>query len=367
MAFQRGVQRAEIAAQNREGGGLDLYLVSFTQACNASGAGCVPGDLYTPALETGWTSVDVKDAEDLKNTPSDCRQCHQRGRDAPALLMREFEGPWPHFFGPEGDDPNDGTLTSGITGGILAYDYRMAKGDEPYAGVPLDAIEHTTGFALQIMMTSPQPLLFDSPTIIDEVFPYTDGEPWPGPAQRSPTWDREYAAFKRGEHLALPYFEPITTDPDKLSRLTDAYRSYTAGTTPAADLPDLADVFPDDPQTRAEMGLQTEPGAAPAEVLIQACGSCHDDVLDQSLSRARFNVAVARLDPTELAIAIDRLGRAPEEVGTMPPNEARQLDPAVRAELVQYLKKAEFSDADTAMLENAAALGMARGAEGATQ
>jgi hypothetical protein len=51
----------------------------------------------------------------------------------------------------------------------------------------------------------------------------------------------------------------------------------------------------------------------------------------------------------------------------MPPNEARQLDPAVRAELVQYLKKAEFSDADTAMLENAAALGMARGAEGATQ
>ncbi|HEX4334560.1 MAG TPA: hypothetical protein VH062_01530 [Polyangiaceae bacterium] len=367
VAFQRGVQRAEIAAHDRVAPHVNLYLVTFRQACNAAKSGCVPGDLYTPSIESGWTSVEIQDDEDLKNTPSDCRQCHQRDRDAPSLLMREFESPWVHFFGPESADPEDGAMTSGISGGLLVQDYRMAKGDEPYGGIPMASIEHTTGFALQLAMDGPQPLLYDSPTIIGEMFPYVEGETWPGPEQRSPSWDREYAAFKQGLHLALPYFSALAADPGKLSRLADAYQGYLAGTTQRKDLPDFSDVFPDDPQTRAEIGLQTEPDATPAEALVQACCGCHDDVLDQSITRARFNIALPKLDPAELAVAIERLGRSHDAAGVMPPPEARQLDPSMRERLIAYLKDANFSDDDSALLTKASALGMAGPALGATQ
>src|SRR5688500_11902370 len=84
--------------------------------------------------------------------------------------------------------------------------------------------------------------------------------------------------------------------PDKLTRLTASYRAFRAGEIDALQLPDLSDIYPEDPQTRAEMGLQTEPAATPARALVQACGSCHNDVLDQSISRARFNIDLGRMD-----------------------------------------------------------------------
>jgi hypothetical protein len=182
-------------------------------------------------------------------------------------------------------------------------------------------------------------------------------------AGRSPTWDRAYEGFKLGEHLALPYYDPNPTDPGKLAALTTAYRSYLAGSTTAAELPDLADIFPDDPHVRAEIGLQTEPDATPAETLIQACCPCHNDVLDQSISRAKFNVALSRLDPSELASAADRIGRAGAVAGAMPPPDARQLDPAMRQRLIDYLGAADFSKADLAMLAHAAEAGMAGDAQ----
>ena len=100
MAFQRGVQKVELIARDRGRDSRNFYLIAFEQACNRSDAGCGPGDLYTPAVETDWLEVSVVDDEDLANTPSDCRQCHQRGRDVPTLLMRELNNPWTHFFQP---------------------------------------------------------------------------------------------------------------------------------------------------------------------------------------------------------------------------------------------------------------------------
>lgn len=105
LAFTRGVQQVEIITLNRNERALAFYLLDFEQACNRSSTGCVPGDLYTPRIESDWERVTVRDAEELKNTPSDCRQCHQRGRDSPLLLMRELEGPWTHFFQPDGGRP----------------------------------------------------------------------------------------------------------------------------------------------------------------------------------------------------------------------------------------------------------------------
>ena len=360
MAFQRGVQRLELASMGRDDNLFNFYLITFRQACNATEAGCSPGDLYTSRIETNWAAVDIRDDEDLKNTPSDCRQCHQRGRDTPLLLMRELRGPWTHFFGPE-RGPDDADFP-GINASDLPVDYQRAKGREPYAGIPVDAIARTTGFALETIMEVPQPLFFDAPTIVAERWPYrTEG--WSDTPQRSPTWDRAYAAFKRGEQLALPYFDTRATDPAKQDKLSDAYQRYLAGESSADDLPDLAEIFPDDPQVRAEIGLQTELDATPAEALIQACGSCHNDVLDQSISRARFNVGLATMGRPELELAIERLGRRVDAPGVMPPPEARQLAPGVRERLIDYLRQDEFPASDREQLARAALYGMAGGAQ----
>jgi len=344
MAFQRGVQRVELAVRARDTQGFRFYLVTFGQECNQSRRGCRPGDLYTPRIERNWRSVAVEDDEDLKNTPSDCRQCHQRGRDTPMLLMRELRSPWTHFFiNPrlaQALGQTQGADVHALSG--IALDYRLAKGGEPYANLPAESLRDTQPGVLQITVGPQQPLIFDSMTIASERgLAGPEREP-NATSARSPTWERAYAAFKRGESLPLPYFAERATDPDKQAALSAAYQRYLRDEIGADELPDLADVFPDDPQTRAEIGLQTEPLATPAETLVQACGSCHNDVLDQTISRARFSIALDRMDREQLDLAIDRLQRAADDPEVMPPREARQLDPEARSALIAYLKQREL-------------------------
>lgn len=357
FAFQRGVQQVEITSFDRDRHVHNFYLVRFKQACNERPEGCLPGDLYTPRIESDWTSLTIEDDEALKNTPEDCRQCHQRGRDEPMLLMRELVGPWSHFLAP---DSGDGLSLRGVTGTDLLHDFLRAKGDELYAGIPATAAEQTAGLSLQNVVPRAQPLNFDSPTIEDERGTFLNGPP--GPQPRSPTWDLGYAAFKRGEQLALPHFEGRPTDPVKQAALSTAYQQYRAGMLAAEALPDLSDIFPSDPQTRAEIGLQTEPNATPAEALVQACGSCHNDVLDQTISRARFSVDLTRMNREARMRAVARIQLHERAPGVMPPAGTRQLPPDVRARLADYLLRDERPAEDDRFLKRAAELGMAGGA-----
>lgn len=354
VAFSRGIQQVEIAAIDHDTSNVSFYLVRFQQACNAAANGCRPGDLYTPRIESDWLSTTLEDDEDLKNTPSDCRQCHQRGSEQAVLLMREFDGPWTHFFAPDQDEPEG---FPEATGSALLRDYLRAKGEEPYANIPSETLRNTAGITLQNLVHRPQPLIFDGAQIMNERWPWHDG--YASTPERSATWYAVYEAFKRGEQLPLPYFAPRISDPDKQAVLTQAYQRYRSGELDAADLPDFADIFPDDPQVRAEIGLQTEPGAAPAQTLIQACGPCHNDVLDQSISRARFNVALGRMSRAQLDLAIARLQLPRDSVLAMPPLGRRQIGPDDLAALITYLQKDSRSDEDDAALEHAAEIGMA--------
>jgi hypothetical protein len=357
LAFNRGIQRVELISRDRgPARSLNFYLLQFEQACNAAPEGCSPGDLYTPRIESDWTAVRIEDDEDLKNTPSDCRQCHQRGSDHAILLMRELDGPWTHFFMPDDEEPEGVPEPSGID---VVRAYFEAKGDERYGNLPWVAIRSTFGFNLQFTVDRPQPLVFDGSKILNERWPWTQDEGFADEPVESATWKRYYEGFKRGEHLAMPHYDPFPSDPDKLAALTDVYQRFRSGDLSADELPDLSDVYPDDPQTRAEIGFQTEPGATPAETLIQACGACHNDVLDQTLSRARFNIGLARLSRAELDLAVARLQLPPDDPGHMPPLEARQLDPDALEPLVDYLRSDTRSAEDDAMLEHAATVGMA--------
>lgn len=361
LTYQRGVQQVEIATIDRERGSLSFFLLSFTQACNDSERGCTPGDLYTPRVESNWLGVTVQDDEELKNTSLDCRQCHQRGRDQPTLLMRELESPWTHFFElhPENKPPD---ALPGVRGRDLVQDFLDAKGDETYAGVPALAMRHTVGLTLQNAVGLPQPLLFDAPGIEDERWPFgADG--YAEEPNRSQIWDRAFAAFQRGEQLALPYFEQRATDPQKQAKLSEAYQRYRRGELSAEKLPDLADIYPDDPQLRAEIGLATVPGASAPEALVQACASCHNDVLDQTISRARFNVDLARMSRAELDLAIARISLPATAPGVMPPPEFRKLTSEAKSKLLDYLRRDERSPADDELLQHAAKAGMTGGAE----
>ena len=153
------------------------------------------------------------------------------------------------------------------------------------------------------------------------------------------------------------------TDVDKQNKAAEAYAQYRAGDLSADELPSLADIFPDDPSVRARIGLQTEPGATPEETLIQACGTCHNDVLDQSLSRARFNINLWKLDKAEIKVAIERIKRKSSEVGVMPPPEARQLDSHARKKLLEYLEGDPLANDASEMLVHAAEVGMTGGAK----
>ena len=124
-------------------------------------------------------------------------------------------------------------------------------------------------------------------------------------------------------------------------------------------MPDFADIFPDDPQIRAEIGLQTEPGATQAQVLIQACGSCHNDVLDQNISRARFNVALGRMSREEIDVAIARLKEPRDSILAMPPRGRRQIDAKGLEALISYLEGESRPAADDTLLDSAAKHGMA--------
>jgi cytochrome c553 len=362
LAYVRGAQEVELVSQTQDGAAeLVFYLLRYQQPCNSSSTGCSPGDLYTPATEWGWTEITLQDDEELENTPFDCRACHARGGARAGLLMREVDGPWTHFF--DSQAPEKSGRRPELTGYDLLQDFIAAKGDERYADIDVSRLDPSTPQALEILVGLDQPLYFDALGIERERWPQRENG-YPADPQASSTWQAAYTAFKRGDQLAIPHFDPRPTAPDKQARLAEAYtryRNHELDALAGQALPDLADIFPDDPTTRAQLGLQVEPNATPEDTLIQACGPCHNNVLNQELSRARFSIDIARMPEAELDAAAERIALPLTAAGVMPPAQARALTDDTRRELAAYLRgKARSAEIDP-KLAQAASAGMLGG------
>ncbi len=340
MAFARGEQFSEIAVRDRLNGELQFYLVTFTQDCNEAPDGCTPGDLLTEAAESSWKNVNVYGEEDLANTPSDCRVCHQP--DGPGsrkfLRMQELEPPWNHWFY---------ALVPG--GRAVIADYLAAKGDEGFAGLLASEVANGSqpgvlSSTLFFADSGDQPNAFVSARIEREVEESAaarggdqpDDNSIPG---ESETWEAIYERSKRGDAIPVPYHDVKVTDPSKLAIMTQAYTDYREGRLPREELPDLRDIYPDDPELLARMGFATEPGLDGEGVLMQACAQCHNDRLDQSVSRARFNVDLDRLDTLEKQRAIARIRLPLHDPGVMPPALSRRLDDDAKQQLIELLER----------------------------
>jgi mono/diheme cytochrome c family protein len=332
IAFARGEQFSEIVVRDRKDSELRFYLVGFRQACNEKDDGCTPGDLLTPAIERNWREVTLYAEPDLANTVLDCATCHQPdGPGTPKLIrMQELETPWTHWF-----------FRSNEGGQALLADYFAAKGDEAYAGMTADQIENAHPGNLSMLAifsgTLEQPNQFDSRAIEEEVRASEAGDG--GAPGESATWRTLYRRAQRGEAIAVPYHNVKVTDPDKLASMTAAYQAYREGELRRAELPDIRDVFPDDPQRLAEMGVMTEPGADGEAVLLQACGQCHNERLDQSLSRANFRADLEGMSRAAKDAAIARLKLPLDDPRAMPPALLRTLTPEARQRAIEALQR----------------------------
>jgi hypothetical protein len=338
LAFTRGEQFCELAVRDRGDHELRFYVVGFRQACNDARDGCRPGDLLTPAIERDWTEVTLYDATDVTNTVLDCATCHQpQGPGTPKLLrMQELEDPWTHWL-----------FRSSDGGAALLADYSAAKGDEGLAGMTAVQVQAAHPENLNELVTynsPPQPYPFDSAAIEAEVRasaaerggdqPVDNGIPG-----QSATWQTAYARSLAGEVIPVPYHDVKVTDANKLARMTRAYQDYRRGDLARDDLPDIRDVFPDDPHLQAEMGTMTEPGSSGEAVLLQACSPCHNGRLDQTLSRARFRADLDGMSRQEKDVAIARLRLPASDPHVMPPALLRSLTDEARNRAIDALRR----------------------------
>ncbi|MEM9101013.1 MAG: Calx-beta domain-containing protein [Pseudomonadota bacterium] len=346
IGFVRGEQFVEVISahfnpndpNDPKNGDLEFYLFNFEQVCNEDHS-CTLGDLLTDKIESNWTGWTLLHEEELKNTILDCRQCHQpEGINAQKnLLMQELNNPWTHWFRNNRD-----------AGQALIADYVAAHGeDEEYAGIPgafvvsgsdpanLEDLIRGNGFGNGFDATTQQGR-FDGGDIEDEVVATSPQQPEdntvPGVSQ---TWQNLYEQNVRGEIIQIPYHDAKVTDPVKLQQMTDAYVAYKAGD--ITELPDIRKAFKDGDELR-DIGFKVQAGLDGEGIMIQACTQCHNDQLDQSISRAKFNVDLTDMSVAQLKITQDRVNLPTEHLLVMPPTRFRTLDADERKLLTDYLQ-----------------------------
>jgi hypothetical protein len=323
MGFARGEQLVELIANNPDTQTPDFFLVLFKQSCSDRPEGCSPGELLTPEVEYGWTGVTLYQDEDLKNTVLDCRHCHQPdGLNSPRLLrMQELRNPWTHWF----------RSNNGGGGQDLLSDYAAAHGsDETYGGIPGSLIVNSNPPRLEtfVRLTSNDGAHefghADNPTagtgggsiingIQNQILDSINNKPAGSPGE-SAIWQTVFQQVARGERIPIPYHSPRITDPAKLAEATAAYRAYRANPNDQNLLKNMKDfrwqILRSEPAQLADMGFAIPDGISPNEALNLACAQCHNSKLDQSISRAKFNVDLNAMGPaknTAIDKAIQRL------------------------------------------------------------
>jgi hypothetical protein len=330
LTFTRGESFVEAAVHDPTLDQVNFYLVRFQQACGDS---CTNGDRLTPTLESGWTGVSIYESSTaLNDTVLDCLECHQPDASKPKLLrLPEGGSPYTHFFSAQS------------TGGqALLADFHAAHGDaEDWGPIPAAMIDKSDPGKLRDLVAAAgfaeQPNPFDAAEIEREVEASSPAQPWANdPKGKSATWQALYDQAASGQFIAAPYHDVKVSDAAKLTPMTAAYRDFLGGARP--DLPDVRDVFLDD--GLREMGFAPRQGANGRALLVQMCQQCHDSRLDQTLTRARFNLeTLDALGRDEKDKAIARLMKDDADAEKMPPVLFRTITDDERQKMIDELSK----------------------------
>ena len=313
MGFVRGEQFVELVSNdptaNGGTGDLSFFLFRFDQACNATTTGCSNDDVLTPKVEGNFTGYSLYQDVDIKNTIFDCLQCHQTGGPGTAkiLRMQELQNPWGHFF-----------RNNRTNGQALIADFVAAHdATETYAGIPGAAITNSDPAQLEGLVENQgfqaQPNEFATNKILDL-----------GPTSQ---WLTLYANSTMSKDIPPPYHENRVTDPAKLLSATAAYKAAMAGSMLTMDIRDVfMDSAAQDMTFRPSTTLVTNGDGA--GVLVQICQQCHNPSLDQTQTRAKFDVTkLATMPREEKDKAILRLKLDEGAFRRMPPPRFRGLSP----------------------------------------
>lgn len=322
MAFSRGEPFVELVANDPQAQTLRFFLIRFNPGCESAPGGCNFADLLTPTIESGWTGYSIYDDATIGNTTLDCLNCHQANGTATTkiLRMQELANPWEHWFYVE-RTANKNTM----------LDFHAAHGSnaQEYAGIPTDTIDFSRPLALQRIVENngfkQQPNIFDTNTISNEMT--SSGS--------SSTWGSMYAKSVAGTEIPTPYFT-VPQDPAKIASMIQAYQNTVAGMLPRDQMPDIRDTLLD--SALAGMSIRPKPGLDGKGILVHMCTMCHNSRLDQTLSRARFNVDnLAQMTRAEKDEAIARLRLPDTDRHKMPPVRFHELSDAERDLVIQEL------------------------------
>jgi mono/diheme cytochrome c family protein len=323
MGFVRGEGFVELISNdptaNGGAGDLNFFLFRFNRPCD--GAGCTFDELLTPKVESGFTGYSLYQDVDIKNTIFDCLQCHQTGGPASQkiLRMQELQNPWGHFF-----------RNNRANGQALLADYAAAHAvTEDYAGIPGAAITNSDPAQLEGLVENQgfqkQPNEFNTGKILDQ------GE--------SATWMTLYTNSMASMDIPPPFHENRVSDPAKLAAATAAYQAAMAGTPLTMDIREIfLDAGASDMTFRPATSLVTANDGK--GIMVQICQQCHNPSLDQTLSRAKFDVTkLSTMTREEKDKAIKRLNLDDTAFRRMPPPRFRGLSAAEINLVVQELQK----------------------------
>lgn len=341
VAFTRGPgEIVEIATRDPNTGEIFFYVVKFYHACDFSHT-CTNADYFSPAVEKNWVAYDVYENEPhLLNTLFDCRHCHNPGgpvNSESILRLQELTAPYTHFLS-----------TTSAGGTALLADFHAVHGTgEDYGPIPAALIDKgdPSQFAAFVTGTgfANQPNAFDSATIEAQVQASDPAQPTdnslPG---TSAAWDAIFNNFLQGLAIPPPYHDVKVADPIKAANYTQAYLGVINGTQPPTAMPDFRDVLPDSQAIRSQMGLAPVPGETATALVVNACMECHNSNLDQTISRAKFDVGAllnGTMSASEKQVAIERITAAQNSLLLMPPRRFQVLSASDIQTLTEYLKK----------------------------
>ncbi|HEU0030507.1 MAG TPA: hypothetical protein VFQ53_07740 [Kofleriaceae bacterium] len=321
MAFARGEPLVELVANDPQANTLRFFLLRFQPACEA--AGCSAADLLTPTIESGWTGYTLYDDDTIKNTTLDCLACHQEAGPGTKkiLRMQELANPWAHWFYEE-RPANKATID----------DFARAHGSEDYAGIPAVNVYPSRPFALETLVRNngfaTQPNLFDTTKIQNEL----------AATGTSATWNALYANTVAGRAIPTPYHSIPHTDATKTASMIQAYQQTMAGTLPRDQMPDIRATIKD--SALADMSIRPKPGLDGRGILVHMCQMCHNSRLDQTISRASFDVErLDQMSRTEKDEAIRRLQMPDTDARKMPPVRFHELSDAERQLAIDVLSQ----------------------------
>lgn len=341
--FVRGETVVELIGAAPDGT-IKLYVVRFELPC---GADCGLVDLLGPAIEHGWTRWSLYQDIDLVNTPIDCLVCHQPDGPGGHRMgrMQELRAPWSHYFPASGMGMTE-------TSRVVQPRFEEAHaGEERYGGVLLEHLVERVEAGAQ--PASGGANAFE--TFVASLGPTVDhpgGDSTQSDLQAfssflveselqsgsKATWLGYQADVQRGIRIPIPHFSVDPSDDARRSRAAAWYRAAALGGQTGGEVHDLRDIL----STTAKQELSRLPSAdedAPT-LLRHFCGRCHNDKLDRTLSRARFDVSdLAALTSSARATAIARVKLPEGSIGVMPPPRFAVLLPEARQKIVDYLSR----------------------------